>query len=383
MGKKVKLTDACEFQGGSQPPKNQWINRSEEGYVRMLQIRDFTQKNVQTEYVKLTNTTKLCGSSDVLIARYGASVGKILTGLKGAYNVAIMKTIPDEKVLLKKYLYYYLNSTEFQQIIKNVGSRAAQAGFNKEDLADIEIYLPKIEAQKKIVKVLEKAEKALEKRKEAIKLLDELIKSKFIEMFGDPVKNQKKLPKVELARVGEWKTGGTPSRSNNEYYNGNISWLSSGELNNMYCFNSVEMITELAIKESSAKIIEKGSLLLGMYDTAALKSTINMIECSCNQAIAYSKLDEKLVNTIYVYYCIQIGKDFYKSQQRGVRQKNLNLSMIKGLEILMPDLRSQNQFANFVNQVDKLKFEMEKSLEEMENNFNSLMQRAFKGELFK
>lgn len=190
------------------------------------------------------------------------------------------------------------------------------------------------------------------------------------------------LLKAELGKVGEWKTGGTPSRSNNEYYNGNIPWLSSGELNNMYCFKSVEMITELAIKESSAKIIEKGSLLLGMYDTAALKSTINMIECSCNQAIAYSKLDEKLVNTIYVYYCIQIGKDFYKSQQRGVRQKNLNLSMIKGLEILMPDLKRQNQFADFINQVDKLKFEMQKSLEEMENNFNSLMQRAFKGELF-
>ncbi|WP_241428057.1 restriction endonuclease subunit S [Clostridium saccharobutylicum] len=170
------------------------------------------------------------------------------------------------------------------------------------------------------------------------------------------------LLKAELGKVGEWKTGGTPSRSNNEYYNGNIPWLSSGELNNMYCFKSVEMITELAIKESSAKIIEKGSLLLGMYDTAALKSTINMIECSCNQAIAYSKLDEKLVNTIYVYYCIQIGKDFYKSQQRGVRQKNLNLSMIKGLEILMPDLKRQNQFADFINQVDKLKFEMQNSL---------------------
>ena len=119
-----------------------------------------------------------------------------------------------------------------------------------------------------------------------------------------------------------------------------------------------------------------------MYDTAALKSTINMIECSCNQAIAYSKLNNEIVNTVYVYYCIQMGKEFYKSQQRGVRQKNLNLSMIKGLEILLPNLDSQNQFASFVQQVDKLKFEMQESLKELEDNFNSLMQRAFKGELF-
>lgn len=184
-----------------------------------------------------------------------------------------------------------------------------------------------------------------------------LNKSRFIELFGDPVSNKKGLPKVKLGEIGDWKTGGTPSRSNNEYYNGTIPWLSSGELNNIYCFDSIEKITETAIKESSAKIIPIGSLLLGMYDTAALKSTINMIECSCNQAIAYANLNENLVNTVYVYYCIQIGKEFYKSQQRGVRQKNLNLSMVKGLEILLPDLAPQNQFADFVKQVDKLKFE--------------------------
>ena len=184
-------------------------------------------------------------------------------------------------------------------------------------------------------------------------------------MFGDPVLNPMRLPKVELGKLGDWKTGGTPSRSNNDYFNGDIPWLSSGELNNIYCFSSAEMITELAIKESSAKIIEKGSLLLGMYDTAALKSTINMIECSCNQAIAYAKLDESLVNTVYIYYCIQIGKEFYKSQQRGVRQKNLNLSMVKGLEVLMPDLELQNQFADFIKQVDKLKFEIQNILKEL------------------
>lgn len=247
---------------------------------------------------------------------------------------------------------------------------------------DIKIPVPNLIIQRKIAEVLDKVQELIDKRKEQIGALDELVKSRFIEMFGDPIKNHKKLAKAKLSDLGEWKTGGTPSRSKNEYYNGNIPWLSSGELNNKYCFSSNEMITELAINESSAKIIAPGSLLLGMYDTAALKSTINMIECSCNQAIAYSKLNDNLVNTIYIYYCIQIGKGFYKSQQRGVRQKNLNLSMVKGLEVLMPSLELQNQFANFVEQVDKLKFKMEKSLKELEDNFNSLMQKAFKGELF-
>ncbi|MCS4446352.1 restriction endonuclease subunit S [Clostridium botulinum] len=277
-------------------------------------------------------------------------------------------------------MYYYLKTWITK--IRQQSQGSAVGVITKEMLNDIIIPVVTLSEQNRIVTILDKAQFLINKRKTQIEALDELVKSRFIEMFGDPVKNPMKLPKTPLSNIGQWKTGGTPSRSNSEYYNGNIPWLSSGELNNIYCFNSDEMITELAIKESSAKIIEKGSLLLGMYDTAALKSTINMIECSCNQAIAYAKLDENLVNTIYVYYCIQIGKDFYKSQQRGVRQKNLNLSMVKELEILMPELKLQNQFADFVNQGNTLKFEMEKSLKELEDNFNSLMQRAFKGELF-
>lgn len=188
--------------------------------------------------------------------------------------------------------------------------------------------------------------------------MDDNVKSRFMEMFGDPINNSKGWKKVKLETLGEWKTGGTPSRSNPEYFKGEIPWLSSGELNNKYCFESNEHITEEAISNSATKLIKKGSLLLGMYDTAALKSTINMIECTCNQAIAYSKLSSELVNTVYVYYCIQIGKDYYKSLQRGVRQKNLNLTMVKELEIILPILELQNQFADFVNQVDKLKFEI-------------------------
>ena len=92
----MKLTDICDFQGGSQPPKEEWSFNKQEGYIRMLQIRDFTQgERVTPEYIKISNTTKTCEADDILIARYGASIGKILTGLAGAYNVAIMRTVPD------------------------------------------------------------------------------------------------------------------------------------------------------------------------------------------------------------------------------------------------------------------------------------------------
>lgn len=88
----INLCDVCDFQGGAQPPKGQWTDKKTDGSIRMLQIRDFTQsERVKPEYVKSDLNIRTCCENDISIARYGASLGKILTGLAGAYNVAIMK----------------------------------------------------------------------------------------------------------------------------------------------------------------------------------------------------------------------------------------------------------------------------------------------------
>lgn len=377
----IKLKDVCKTTQGIQISKENQKTNFEDGLRRYLYIADFKSDD-DLKYVIDNYDEKIVTEKDLVMANTG-SPGAVFKGKEGILSNNLFKISFDNKKINRDFLYYYLSSENFQGILQERMKGGVQKHLGHKTIGEQSFPLIDFNSQNKIVEVLDKTQELIEKRKEQIGALDELVKSRFIEMFGDPIKNHKKLAKAKLSDLGEWKSGGTPSRSNNEYYNGNIPWLSSGELNNKYCFSSNEMITELAINESSAKIIAPGSLLLGMYDTAALKSTINMIECSCNQAIAYSKLDDNLVNTIYIYYCIQIGKGFYKSQQRGVRQKNLNLSMVKGLEVLMPSLELQNEFADFVKQVDKLKFKMENSLKELEDNFNSLMQKAFKGELFK
>lgn len=177
----MKLTDICDFQGGSQPPKNQWSSEPKEGYIRMLQIRDFTQDSSKVEYVKITNSIKKCNGKDILIARYGASIGKILTGLSGAYNVAMMKVVIDENIVDRNFIYNFLKSDMFQNYIKNVGQRAAQAGFNKEELSKININLPTLEEQKNIAQELNKVQEIIDIRKKQIDQLYELIKSQFVE----------------------------------------------------------------------------------------------------------------------------------------------------------------------------------------------------------
>ena len=188
-----KLGEVCDFQGGSQPPKEEWIDEPREGYVRMLQIRDFTQsRSYDIEYVKESNRLKYCNEDDVLLGRYGASVGKVLTGLAGAYNVAIMKTMPNKDLLNKSYFKYFLESPSFQVFLQQASTmRAAQAGFSKEDIQDFTIPVPPREEQEKIVAELDCLSGIIERKREQLKQLDALAQSIFYQMFGDPITNEK------------------------------------------------------------------------------------------------------------------------------------------------------------------------------------------------
>lgn len=151
-----KLGDVCDFEGGSQPPKSQFIFEAKPGYVRFLQIRDFgSDKNIT--YIPKTKKNRLCGENDILIGRYGASVGKILTNKAGAYNVALMKTIPNLSVLDRGWFYNYLISDEFQGHLMNIAARSAQAGFSKDDIYNFPVPVPPLPEQRRIVAILDEA----------------------------------------------------------------------------------------------------------------------------------------------------------------------------------------------------------------------------------
>jgi type I restriction enzyme S subunit len=151
-----KLGDVCDFEGGSQPPKSEFIYDEKPGYVRFLQIRDFgSDKNIT--YIRHSKKNRLCDENDILIGRYGASVGKILTGKAGSYNVALMKTLPNLEVLDQSWFYHFLISDEFQKPLLNVADRSAQAGFSKDDIYNFPVPLPPLPEQQRIVGLLDEA----------------------------------------------------------------------------------------------------------------------------------------------------------------------------------------------------------------------------------
>lgn len=192
-----KFTDVLDIQGGTQPPKAKFISELKDGYIRLLQIRDFGNKPVPT-FVPLEKKLKTCESDDILIGRYGASVGRICTGMSGAYNVALAKVIIPEK-LYKKYVYYYLRSSLFQYPLTLI-QRTAQNGFNKDDLSNIDFPFPPLDEQINIANKLDVIFSKLKFAQEKVqKLPEQLQRFRFSLMktaFSGKSTEGKKYPKV-------------------------------------------------------------------------------------------------------------------------------------------------------------------------------------------
>lgn len=140
----ISLSELMDYAGGSQPPASEFINSYKNGYVRFIQIRDYATESHIT-YIPISAKNKTCDIKDIMIARYGASLGRICYGLKGAYNVALAKVLP-VKPYYREFLRSYLSSDYFYRSINMKGNRAVQAGFNQSDINSFRISFPKDES---------------------------------------------------------------------------------------------------------------------------------------------------------------------------------------------------------------------------------------------
>ena len=270
-----------------------------------------------------------------------------------------------------KYLYYCL-----------LNSRIPNTGYNRHFkwLKEIQIMICPIEKQKKIIDILDKAKSLIDLRKKQIEKMDLLIKSKFIEMFGDPVTNPKGWERTEIVRICEKIAGGgTPSKSQPDYYTGKIPWVTPKDMKKTLINDSIDHITEEAINNSSTKIIPKGSLLM-VIRSGILKKTlpiaITIVPVSINQDMKAFIVNAK-VNVWFLYYTLKILEPVLLSKVRGVTADNIEFDVIKNLRIPLPPLPLQSQFASFVEVIENQKNLLEQGLDKMEINYKSLMEEYF------
>lgn len=144
----IRFIELLDFQGGSQPPKSQFLDSLQDGYVQLIQIRDLGP-NPQPVFVPQESVTKFCTVDDIMIGRYGASVGKVFWGKNGAYNVALIKLIDKYNAFESAFLFTFMTSPLGQSLFLGI-SRSAQAGFNKKDIERRVVPVPPHAEQKRI-----------------------------------------------------------------------------------------------------------------------------------------------------------------------------------------------------------------------------------------
>lgn len=381
-----ELSEVVSIDGGYAFKSDEFVQNQ----TPIIRIGNIVDGNVEIDYnigydIKNINFEKyLIKNQDILIAMSGATTGKL--AMYRSNNDALLNQrvgrfkVIDEGILDNNYLYYYLRSETVQNKIKIMASGCAQPNISPKQLLSIYIPIAALETQKKIAHILEKAEKALEKRKEAIKLLDELVKSRFLEMFGDLKSNSKHWDVLEF---DSFATIDTKMTKDFEKYKD-------------YPHIGIENIEKNTGRIVDYKLVKDSELISGKYIFDRRHIIYSKIRPNLNKvalpefngvcsADAYPILcNDNVVKRSYLGYVLR--SEFFLSYILAFSGRTnipkVNKDQLRGFDMPTPPIGLQNQFEDFVKQVDKLKFEMEESLKELENNFNSLMQKAFNGELF-
>ncbi|ELU1137674.1 restriction endonuclease subunit S [Campylobacter coli] len=328
------------------------------------------------------------------------SLGKVaLTRVIGSCNQQINAIIP-HKNIISEYIYYYCISSKFQSILFSKAPQTTLAIFNKTEFSKLEIIYPKdIKEQERIVGILDenfaKIDENIKILEQDLLNLDELMQSALQKAFNplkDNAKENYKLPQgwewKSLGEIANTSSGGTPSRNKKEYWeNGNIKWLKSGELNDGYIDFIEENITEEAIKNSSAKIFQKGTLLIAMYGATAGKLGILNLDSTTNQAICAFLHKDKNIKFLekFLFYFLFFLRDKIIKDSFGGAQPNINQTYIKNLQIPLPPIKEQEQIASHLDElsshVKNLKQNYQAQIKDLQELKNSLLDKAFKGNL--
>jgi type I restriction enzyme S subunit len=349
---------------------------------RFIQIDDLRN----SDYLKYTEDESglLVNKKDVLIAWDGANAGTVGFGLDGYIGSTIARLEILAENISTNYFGWFLRTKS--KYLRDNCTGATIPHVNKSVLGAIKIPLPPLPIQKQIAEILEKADQAKQKRKEANKLTDELLQSVFIEMFGDPVKNPNGIPLKPLEKVCIKITDGTHNSPKNDEY-GVHKYITAKNIKK----NGIDLRNITYISESDHKAIYsrcnpefedilyiKDGVTTGIAQVNTLKEEFSMLS-----NLALFKLNKSILNPYYLraYLNNEFVYQNIRNSMGGAAITRLTVDKLKRLPVLVPSLPTQQQFAEIVNKTESLKEKQKQSEQELENLFQSLMQRAFKGEL--
>jgi len=303
-------------------------------------------------------------------------IGKVAINDKEcAFNQQINAIVPNSSKCLTEFLAYAIQSKQAE--MQDIANAPVVPILNKTQFSDIEIKLPPLSEQHIIVEKLNTVSNLIAMRKEQLAKLDQLVKSRFIELFGDPVNNSKNLPELTLPELGEFGRGISKHRPRNDpkLLGGKYPLIQTGEVSNseLYITNYENTYSELGLKQS--KMWQAGTLCITIAANIAKTAILTFDACFPDSVVGFKANDK--TNNIFIHYWFSFFQAILEAQAPESAQKNINLKILSELKIIVPPIEQQNEFVAFVEQTDKSKLAIQQSLDKLELLKKSLMQEYF------
>src|SRR5207245_2741655 len=233
--------------------------------------------------------------------------------------------------------------------------------------------------QEVLVADLRRAEKLKEMRHQANLLTGEIVKSVFRKIIGDPLTNPMKWKSRKIREFCEMGTGGTPRRSVQSYYGGAIPWVKSGEVNLRYVYDTEEKLTKEGLENSSAKFFPLNTVLIAMYGATAGKVALLKVRATTNQAICGLTPDPQIAHYSYLQHCLEYLAPTSIAQTVGTGQPNLSQEILGEVEVPIPPLELQEEFAAFADALVVVQQRQQESAKQVDELFLSLLGNALRG----
>lgn len=372
----VKLSEVCNIQSGY-AFKSKLFSESPHG-MPVIRIRDIIKGYPSTYTTEEYLDKYIISSGDILIGMDGQFNVAVWKGSKALLNQRVCKIWPSSRKLVKRYLMSFL--PKVLKKIEDGTSYVTVKHLSVKDINNIEIPLPPLETQRKIAKTLDTVSETLAMRKQQLAELDNLIKSTFYDMFGDPVVNEKGWLTTQLGgklKRLKYGTSSPPDFSESGYCFIRATNIKAGRI--------VEEDMRY-ISEAEASKIEKCKLNIG--ELIIVRSGVNSGDTCVvtgkyeNQYAGYDLIltvDETAINPIFLNELLNTRylKDVVKPLTRRAGQPHINADQVKRLTIIAPPIDSQSRFAKFVEAIEEQKPLIKKSINETQYLFDSLMSRYF------
>ena len=373
-----KLSDFTEIIMG-QSPKGSSYNENGDGYPLLNGAADYKGQLFKPK--KYTNQpTRLVEEGDILLG-IRATIGNFAFADKeycigrGVAGIRVNAELAD-KNYIKRVVENELNK------ILHTASGSTIKGIKKEDLTDMIINLPPLATQKKIAAILDEADKLRQLGKQLIEKYDALTQSLFLDMFGDPVTNPKGWEKIPMSSLMKIVRGGSP-RPIDKFLGGTYPWIKIGDAtkgNDIYLESTKEHIIEEGLKKT--RLLPKGSLIFANCGVSLGFARILTFEgCIHDGWLAFSEIDNKKLNEIFLLKALNSITRYFRETAPDGTQPNLNIGIMSKFEIILPPVELQNKFEKSLFEIEAQKAQAQQSLQQAGNLFNSLLQKAFKGEL--